>query len=93
MISVKPLDEVKSESYSHFSCGNPDLDIYLKTFAKQNHKSGIGKSFVALNQDLVIGFYTISMASIEFKDVPEEFKKGRYMGSKAIFPRQPEHID
>ena len=76
MITVKSLDEVDSITFKEFSCGNEDLDIYLKQFAGQNHKKNIGKSFVALVEDRVIGYYTLSMACIEFYDIPEGHKRG-----------------
>lgn len=68
--------DVTSESYKHFSCGRSELDEYLKRFAKGNHKKGLGKTFVLQKDNIVIGFYTISMASIEFMSFPENKNKG-----------------
>lgn len=76
MIIVKSIDEIEAEGYKNFSCGDHDLDKYLQMFARQNHKKGIGKSFVALSNERVIGFYTISMSSIEFVDLLDAHKKG-----------------
>jgi GNAT superfamily N-acetyltransferase len=57
-----------------FDCGNDDLNAYLKRYARQNHESGGAKCFVAEARDAsmqelgtrVLGFYTLSPASIEF---------------------------
>lgn len=68
--------EVTSESYKHFSCGSAKLDEYLKRFAKGNHKKGIGKTFLLKEDKAILGFYTISMGSIEFASVPEDKKVG-----------------
>lgn len=68
--------EVTPENYKHFSCGKPELDEYLKRYARGNHKKGIGKTFVLKEDNAVIGFYTISMGSIEFASIPEHIKKG-----------------
>ncbi len=76
MIIVKSIDEIESEKYKNFSCGDIDLDKYLQMFAKQNHKKGIGKTFAAISDEQAIGFYTISMASIEFSDLSENHNKG-----------------
>lgn len=76
MIITKAIDEIKPSAYKNFSCGNPELDEYLKRFSKANHKKGIGKTFVFVQDDKVIGFYTISMASIEFQYIPEEHRGG-----------------
>lgn len=75
MIRVKSIEEVETSLFKDFSCGNEDLDRYLKNFARQNHEKGIGKSFIALDEKCV-GYYTISMASLEFIEIPERFNKG-----------------
>lgn len=70
------IGEVTPGSYKHFSCGKTELDEYLKRYAKNNHKKGIGKTFVLKEKGIVLGFYTISMGSIEFFSVPESKKSG-----------------
>jgi len=32
-----------------FGCGEPALDEYLARFARQNHESGVARTFVAVN--------------------------------------------
>lgn len=76
MIIVSPIDNVDSKSYKNFSCGISELDTYLLQFAKQNHKKGISKTFVGMDGERAIGFYTISMASIEFRELPIYLSKG-----------------
>lgn len=76
MFVSKPIDEITPSLLKDFSCGEIDLDIYLKRFAKTNHKKGIGKTFVFLNECRVVGFYTVSMASIEFCNIPARFQLG-----------------
>lgn len=73
--TVSILD-VKPASHQHFSCGRLELDEYLKRYAKGNHKKGLGKSYVLQNEGLIVGYYTISMSSIEFASLPEESRKG-----------------
>lgn len=76
MLIVKSIEEIDSKAFEKFSCGNDELDIYLKEFARQNHKKDIGKSFVALFEDCVVGYYTISMACTEFIEIPEGYNRG-----------------
>ena len=62
----------------HFNCGNSELDNYLKKYARQNHESGIAKTFVAIDRsDLskIDGFYTVSASDIEFDSLPESTRK------------------
>jgi GNAT superfamily N-acetyltransferase len=66
-----------------FDCGAPELNEYLARYARQNHKSGGAKTFVAVSPagpEHVLGFYSISPGAIEFAHVPAEFTKrlGRY---------------
>lgn len=76
MLIVKSIEDVESDAFKEFSCGYEELDAYLKEFARQNHKKGIGKSFLALAEDRVIGYYTLSMACVEFFEIPEDYNRG-----------------
>jgi GNAT superfamily N-acetyltransferase len=67
----------------NFECGAPELDEYLRRYARQNHESGAAKTFVAMPLDdpgRVLGYYAISPAALEFAHVPAEITKrlGRY---------------
>jgi GNAT superfamily N-acetyltransferase len=62
-----------------FDCGDPDLNLYFSRYARQNHESGGAKCFVAVPVDepaRVLGFYTLSPASIEYARTPALAKKG-----------------
>jgi GNAT superfamily N-acetyltransferase len=66
-----------------FDCGSPDLNEYLRRYARQNHESGGAKTFVAVQAEAparILGYYSISPASIEFARVPAKItrKLGRY---------------
>ena len=76
MLSTKSIDQISPNSYKDFSSDIKELDEYLKRFAKGNHKKNIGKTFVLLQEEKVIGFYTISMAIIDFNEISEELRKG-----------------
>jgi GNAT superfamily N-acetyltransferase len=62
-----------------FDCGDADLNLYLQRYARQNHESGGAKCFVAVPSDAparILGFYTLSPASIEYIRTPALAKKG-----------------
>lgn len=62
-----------------FDCGDNDLNIYLKRYARQNHESGGAKCFVATPRETparILGFYTLSPASIEFAHAPAVVARG-----------------
>jgi predicted GNAT family N-acyltransferase len=71
-VSITSLTEKQRRS---FCCGVAPLDEYFKQFAKNNHVKNISKTFVLLAEDeSVIGYYTMSMGSIDFISLPEEYK-------------------
>lgn len=76
LLKTTSILNVTPESYKHFSCGRIELDAFLKRYAKGNHKKGLGKTFVLKEEGSVIGFYTISMGSVEFTSVPDDIKGG-----------------
>ena len=69
----------KEHDRGAFDCGDADLNIYFQRYARQNHETGGAKCFVAAPVDAptrVLGFYTLSPASIEFARTPAIVKKG-----------------
>ena len=44
----------KGHDRKAFDCGEPELNIYLQRFARQNHESGGAKTFVATPVDASI---------------------------------------
>jgi GNAT superfamily N-acetyltransferase len=62
-----------------FDCGDADLNLYLQRYARQNHESGGAKCFVAIRgeePERVLGFYTLSPASILYGRAPEIIRRG-----------------
>lgn len=81
---MKPLDWreapiSKSHDRDTFDCGEPALNEFLRRYARQSHASGGAKSFVATplgEQERVLGFYSLSPASIDYARTPRLVKKG-----------------
>jgi GNAT superfamily N-acetyltransferase len=69
----------KSHDRAAFDCGDADLNLYLRKFARQNHENGGAKCFVAMPSEAparVLGFYTLSPASLDYERTPALAKKG-----------------
>ena len=69
----------KQHDRAAFDCGDADLNLYLHRFARQNHESGGAKCFAATpihTPARVLGFYTLSPASLEYARTPALAKKG-----------------
>ncbi|MBF0380252.1 MAG: GNAT family N-acetyltransferase [Magnetococcales bacterium] len=68
----------KSHKKDLFDCGEPELNKYLKQYARQNSDNGIARAFVAVANDgsnRINGFYTLSSSHIGFKEVPPSMRK------------------
>lgn len=67
----------KHHDRSHFSCGSVPLDRYLQQQATQDIKRDIAQVFVRCDSTGtdVIGYYTLSMMSIELADVPDDLRR------------------
>jgi GNAT superfamily N-acetyltransferase len=69
----------KQHDRAGFDCGDTDLNVYVQKFARQNHESGGAKCFVAAPVDMparILGFYTLSPASLDYARTPALAKKG-----------------
>ncbi|MDE3176883.1 MAG: GNAT family N-acetyltransferase [Pseudomonadota bacterium] len=62
-----------------FDCGDDELNVYLKRYARQNHDRNGAKCFVAAPLEAparILGYYTLSPASLEFARTSAVAKKG-----------------
>lgn len=56
-----------------FDCGDEKKNEFLKRFALQNTKGGLGRTYVAVNpsdENRICGYYTISSSSVKFENPP-----------------------
>jgi len=68
-----------------FSSGVPALDEWFRMRATQDQKRRIAQVFVALDEQGVIGFYSLSMFTLVLESLPEELgrKLPRYDAIRA----------
>jgi GNAT superfamily N-acetyltransferase len=62
-----------------FDCGDTALNDFLRRNARQMHDQGGSKTFLAVRDDnasLVLGFYSLSPASVEFSRTPAVIRRG-----------------
>lgn len=61
-----------------FSCGERDLDDYLKRTARQHNDKGISRTFVLVDSDApakILGFFTLASCEVVAADLPLEYAK------------------
>lgn len=78
MIEIQPLR--RAHERDGFDCGDDTLNRYLKLSARQNQDKDNGRTYVATEEEQlrVLGYYTLSSASIEFDEYPENSSLPRY---------------
>lgn len=67
--SVIPLEV--GHDVNKFTCGNDELDYYLRTTARQHQSKNVAKTYVIAEDsdpDKIIGFVTIAIRSMTAKD-------------------------
>ena len=58
-----------------FDCGEPALNHYLQQLAGQHSRKNVSRTFVALDHERVIGFYSLSMAESKLVELPTTARK------------------
>jgi GNAT superfamily N-acetyltransferase len=62
-----------------FDCGEEALNEFLRRYARKSHELGGAKTFLAVDDDdrmTVLGFYSLSPASVEYARTPEMVRRG-----------------
>ena len=81
-MTVAPWHEepiAKRHNRDAFDCGDAALNEFLRRHARQAHDSGGAKTFPAVPDDdamRILGFYSLSPASVGFSRTPEVIKRG-----------------
>ncbi len=75
MALVAPAPLADHHDLSHFECGVPSLDGWLKKRARQNEHSRASRTYVLCDNERVIGYYAIASGSISANDTPGKIKR------------------
>jgi GNAT superfamily N-acetyltransferase len=69
----------KKHDRESFDCGEAALNEFLRRYARQSHELGGAKTFLAIDDTghkTILGFYTLSPASVEYARTPEIIRRG-----------------
>lgn len=81
-MSVKDWHEEpigKQHDRAAFDCGEAALNDFLHRYARKSHELGGAKTFLAVDDatgSAILGFYSLSPASIEYARTPEIVRRG-----------------
>lgn len=59
-----------------FDCGREELNRYLLRFAWANQQAGVAQTYVGLEGDAVVGYYTLAVGQVTREEAPERLTKG-----------------
>jgi len=65
-----------SHVVDNFDCGNEALNSYLKRFAIINNQNGSSRTYVTTRDNMVVGYYTLTIGSVSKQDAPPRIGKG-----------------
>ena len=76
---ISLISDYQSKSnVEKFSCGNADLDDYLKKYAHQNHVNNISKTYLLIDdehENSIVGYVTLCATSIRPDHLPKDYLK------------------
>jgi GNAT superfamily N-acetyltransferase len=73
LVSVKDI-QPKSK-LKCFNCEVDELNEFLTRYANKNDELGIGKTFVALDEnDKIVGYFTLATAQVVYQEIPNEYR-------------------
>ena len=59
-----------------FDCGREALNTFLSRHAFPNQQAGASTTYVALDEDAVVGFHSLAVGQVAYADAPERLVKG-----------------
>ncbi len=65
---------------THFDCGDPSLNDFLRRLARQQAERGFNRTYVAAEAEgsQILGFYALSAGAVEFEHWPTGLRLPRY---------------
>lgn len=76
MTLQKPEPLNKEHDLANFDSHYPELDEWLKRHAFQAKMSGSANTFIVTDNNLVVGFYSLTVGQVNTDEVSERIKKG-----------------
>ncbi len=71
-----PVLLTKSHDYLGFDCGKEPLNSFLVRHALANQANDSARTFVVLDENQVIGYYSLAVSAVLFEDAPTRMTKG-----------------
>ena len=76
MIEALPISDYHGDALASFDCGEETLNVFLREYAGQNERKGVGRTYLLVDGDALLGYFALSAAEIRCEGLSERQKKG-----------------
>lgn len=77
MTSTRSIEKLRRDHpIDAFDCGQEDLNSWLRKHALQNQGAGAAQTYVGMDGQVVVGYYSLAVGQIEYSDAPARIQKG-----------------
>lgn len=76
MVLSSPVPIAKEHNTTSFDCGVEPLNEYLRQYALLNNQNRSSRTYVAMREDRIAGYYTLANGSVSRDDVPARVSQG-----------------
>ena len=71
------IEKLRSDHVlSGFDCGSEELNRFLVKFALTNQQSGAAQTYLAMSDQSVLGYYSLTVGEVAYADAPDRLSKG-----------------
>jgi GNAT superfamily N-acetyltransferase len=74
-LRIEPLR--REHAVEHFTCGEAALDDFLSKFALPSQQANASRTYVAVSNATIVGFYTLVASEIAYMNAPPRLSKGQ----------------
>jgi GNAT superfamily N-acetyltransferase len=79
LITQKLERKINDKTVRLFRCGNEELDSFIRSRALKQMEMSLSTCFVWMDNDQIVGYYTLSTYAVSRKELPHELIKGMPM--------------
>lgn len=74
-MKIVSIKDISPSSLKNFDCGIIPLNLFLKEYALKNDRNNIGRTFVLIDNNDVVGYITLATTHVINEEMPEDYKK------------------
>jgi predicted N-acetyltransferase YhbS len=75
-ISFRIEKLMRAHAVDGLDCGKEDLNRFLDRHAWQNQQAGASQTYVAVEGEAVVGYYTLAVGEVAYDDAADRLRKG-----------------